>query len=106
MKNIAAYARFLAEELMEVILVVSVVRTTNNFAGLLRRRAAGLQLVRLGHKWFEQGVTEEVDRLLIHEFGHQYSAATISPRSTMRRYAAWGQAQEAGPGEARSPTPV
>src|SRR5438552_16340375 len=31
-QHIAAYARFLAEELMDVNLVVSVVRTTNNFA--------------------------------------------------------------------------
>jgi hypothetical protein len=26
-----------------------------------------LNLLWLGHKWFEQGVTEEVDRLLVHE---------------------------------------
>ena len=32
----------------------------------------------LGHKWFEQGVTEDVDRLLIHEFGHEYSADHLS----------------------------
>ena len=31
MRNVAGYARFLAEELMGVKLVVSVVRTTNNF---------------------------------------------------------------------------
>jgi hypothetical protein len=30
-------------------------------------------LLRLGHRWFEQGATEEVDRLLLHEFGHEYS---------------------------------
>ena len=35
-------------------------------------------LFRLGHKWFEQGLTEEVDRLLIHEFGHQYSGDHLS----------------------------
>jgi hypothetical protein len=29
-------------------------------------------------RWFEQGVTEEVDRLLIHEFGHQYSGDHLS----------------------------
>jgi len=32
-----------------------------------------LNLLRLGHKWFEQGATEAVDRLLLHEFGHEYS---------------------------------
>jgi hypothetical protein len=32
----------------------------------------------LGYKWFEQGVTEEVDRLLIHEFGHQFFSDHLS----------------------------
>ncbi len=31
-----------------------------------------------GHTLFEQGATEEVDRLLIHEFGHQYSTDHLS----------------------------
>jgi hypothetical protein len=35
-------------------------------------------LFRLGHKWFEQGITGQVDRLLIHEFGHQYSGDHLS----------------------------
>ena len=34
--------------------------------------------LRLGAKWFEQGITEEVVRLLIHEFGHQYSPDHLS----------------------------
>ncbi len=29
---------------------------------------------RLGPIWFERGVAEDVLRLLIHEFGHEYSA--------------------------------
>ena len=32
----------------------------------------------IGRKWLEQGATEDVDRLLIHEFGHQYSADHLS----------------------------
>jgi hypothetical protein len=78
MKNIAAYAQFLADELMEVILVVSVVRTTNNFVACYGAGRLDFNLIRLGHKWFEQGITEEVDRLLIHEFGHQYSGDHLS----------------------------
>jgi hypothetical protein len=77
-KNIAAYARFLAEELMDVTLVVSVVRTTNNFSACYGASRLDFNLLRLGHKWFEQGVTEEVDRLLLHEFGHQYSGDHLS----------------------------
>jgi len=78
MKNIAAYARFLAEDLMGVKLVVSVVRTTNNFAACYGSGRLDFNLFRLGHKWFEQGVSEDVDHLLIHEFGHEFSSDHLS----------------------------
>lgn len=78
MRNIARYARFLAKELMDVDLAVTVVRTTNNFAACYGQRRLDLNLFRLGHRWFVQGVTEEVDRLLIHEFGHEYSGDHLS----------------------------
>jgi hypothetical protein len=78
MKNVSAYARFLGKELMGVKVVVSVVRTTNNFAACYGDGRLDLNLFRLGHSWFEQGVTEDVDRLLIHEFGHQYSGDHLS----------------------------
>ena len=77
-KIVAGYARFLGRELMGVEVVVSVVRTTNNFLACYGGRRLDLNLVRLGHKWFEQGATEAVDRLLIHEFGHQYSDDHLS----------------------------
>jgi len=78
MQNIAAYARFLGQELMEIEVIVSVVRTTNNFIACYGAGRLDFNLVRLGHKWFEQGATEDVDRLLIHEFGHQYSGDHLS----------------------------
>ena len=77
-KNIAAYARFLARELMGVPLVVSVVHTTNNFAACYGAGRLDFNLLRLGHRWFEQGPGEDVDRLLIHEFGHQFSSDHLS----------------------------
>jgi hypothetical protein len=77
-RNIAGYTRLLGEELMGVQLVVSVVRTTNNFSACYRAGRIDFNLFRLGHWWFEQGVTEDVDRLLIHEFGHQYSGDHLS----------------------------
>lgn len=77
-KNIAEYARFLGRELMGVEVVVSVVRTTNRFLACYGRKRLDLNLVRLGHRWFEQGATEDVDRLLIHEFGHEYSGDHLS----------------------------
>jgi hypothetical protein len=45
---------------------------------LLRIKAARFQPVPVGHEWFEQGVTEDVDWLLIHEFDHQYSSDHLS----------------------------
>ena len=77
-KHIVAYARFLAHELMGVQVVVSVVRTTHNFVACYGQGRLDFNLFRLGHKWFEQGITEEVDSLLIHEFGHQYSGDHLS----------------------------
>jgi hypothetical protein len=78
MNNIAKYARFLARELMGVEINVAVVRTKNNFLACYGRRKLDLNLNHLGHKWFDQGATEEVDSLLIHEFGHQYSGDHLS----------------------------
>ncbi len=78
MKNIAAYAVFLARELMQVSLTVSVVHTTNNFAACYGSGRLDFNLLRLGHRWFDQGASEDVDSLLIHEFGHEYSGDHLS----------------------------
>jgi hypothetical protein len=77
-KNIVAYAQFLGRELMGVDVSVSVVHTTNYFSACYGPGKLDFNLMRLGHDWFEHGPTEEVDRLLIHEFGHQYSRDHLS----------------------------
>lgn len=78
MKNVAAYAGFLARELMGVTLTISVVDTENAFLACYGKGELHFNLRRLGHGWFEQGPSEGVDRLLIHEFGHQYSGDHLS----------------------------
>jgi len=78
MKSIAADAEYLGRELMGVPVTVAVVHTTNNFVACYGQGRLDFNLLRLGHKWFEQGATEEVDRLLIHEFGHQFSGDHLS----------------------------
>ena len=78
MKRIGEYAVFLARELMGVEITVSIVNTANNFCACYGDGRLDFNLFRLGHAWFEQGITEEVDRLLIHEFGHQYSRDHLS----------------------------
>jgi hypothetical protein len=52
--------------------------TTNKFLACYGRGRLDLNIGRLGRRWFEQGVTEDVDILLIHEFGHQYSGDHLS----------------------------
>jgi hypothetical protein len=78
MRKVAEYARFLARELMDVQVTVSVVHTTNNFGACYGSGRLDFNLLRLGHKWFAQGISEGVDRLLIHEFAHQYSGDHLS----------------------------
>lgn len=78
MKNIAAYAKFLAKELMGINVVVTMVRTPNNFVACCGRGRLDFNVLKLGHKWFSRGATMDVDQLLIHEFGHQYSGDHLS----------------------------
>ena len=78
MKKIASYARFLAEELMGQKVVVFDGPHPQRLHCLLWEGCLDFNLFHLGHKWFEQGVTEAVDQLLLHEFGHQYSGDHLS----------------------------
>ncbi len=77
-RNVVSYAQFVAKELMGVQLTVAIVHTTNNFAACYGKGRLDFNLLRLGHRWFDQGPTEEVDRLLIHEFGHEASGDHLS----------------------------
>src|SRR5262249_14799797 len=62
MKKVADYAVFLGKELMNFAIQVTFVNTTNAFSACY---AAGgdlhFNLFRLGHAWFEKGITESVD---------------------------------------------
>src|SRR5438067_5380082 len=78
MQNISAYAGFLAKELMGVKITVSIVKTMNDFVACYGARRLDFNVQRLGKDWFDQGPTEEVDRLIIHEFGHEYSGDHLS----------------------------
>jgi len=69
---------FLGKELMDVEVTVSLVQTKNEFLVCYGKGKLHFNVTRLGKKWFSQGATEKVDRLLIHEFGHQYSGDHLS----------------------------
>lgn len=90
MKNIVMYAKFLAKELMGIDLVVEIVDTTNKFVACYEKGRLDLNLHALGAAWFNQGATEEVDRLLVHELGHQFSGDHLSSeyRESLCRLAA------------------
>ena len=45
----------------------------HNFLACYGHGRLDLNLATLDASWFDQGATEDVDKLLIHEFGHQYS---------------------------------
>ena len=77
MKNIVPYAKFLAKELMGVDLAVRIVDTTNNFAACYGK-GAWTSTACPGGRLVRSGPTEKVDRLLIHEFGHQFSGDHLS----------------------------
>jgi len=79
-RNIVEYAKVLARELMGVALVVRVTKTQNSFLACYGRGELTFNLEHLSHRWFEQGPSEEVDELLIHEFGHQYSGDHLSDK--------------------------
>jgi hypothetical protein len=89
MARIKAYTEGLAKRLMDVSLVVRFVHCTQFGGGprwsacygrghLLNQPLAvsnfDFNVFALGRKWFDNGVTEEVDKLILHEFGHQYES--------------------------------
>lgn len=78
MKAVADYAAFLAKELMGIDLKVLMMDTPNSFLACYSPGELHFNLQRLGHRWFQLGVRVEVDELLIHEFGHQYSGDHLS----------------------------
>jgi hypothetical protein len=78
MRAIADYAVFLGKELMDVAVRVRFVHTTGNFAACYGPGKLDFNVFRLGHKFFEQGITQEVDCLLLHELAHQHSGDHLS----------------------------
>lgn len=78
MKKVADFAVFLGRELMTVDVQVTFVHTTNNFLACYGPGDLHFNVFRLGYEWFEQGITEEVMTLLIHEYGHQFSSDHLS----------------------------
>jgi hypothetical protein len=78
MRAIADYAVFLGKELMDVAVRVRFVHSTSNFAACYAPGKLDFNVFRLGHKFFDQGITLEVDTLLLHELSHHFSGDHLS----------------------------
>lgn len=74
----ADYATRLAQELMGVDISVKITRAGNNFAACYGDKQLTFNLRTLGRHWFERASEEEIDALIIHEFGHHFSGDHLS----------------------------
>ena len=80
MREIAALAKAAAEKAIGRVITVKFCATPHHLGGASYRPSGELVLnkFRLGVAWLDRGVTEEVIRLLIHEFGHESSSDHLS----------------------------
>ena len=80
MRQIAGFARRMAETVLSRAITVKFCATAHHLGGASYGPSGELVFnkLRLGARWFEQGVTEDVVRLLIHEFGHEDSPDHLS----------------------------
>ncbi len=80
MREIAAFARSVAEKVLCRTITVKYCTTPHHLGGASYGQSGELVFnkFRLGAAWFEHGITEDVARVLIHEFGHEYSGDHLS----------------------------
>ena len=80
MREVAAFAKRVAEKVLLRSIVVKFCSTPHHLGGA--SYSPGGELVfnkfRLGADWFERGITEDVVQLIIHEFGHNESLDHLS----------------------------
>lgn len=81
MRNVVDYSKWLAKELMGVDLTVRIVHPKcklMHFAACYGNKELHFNLLKLGHSWFSRGITDDVNELIIHEFGHEYESNHLS----------------------------
>jgi hypothetical protein len=79
MKRVVKYAKALGWKLLDCNIQVDVAsKVTWPYAATYGPGRLTFNLGRLGHAWFNGGPREDVDQLLIHEFGHHYSSDHLS----------------------------
>jgi len=80
MREVAAFAQLMAEKVLSRTITVKFCSTPHHLGGASYGPDGVLHFnkFRLGADWFEQGITADVVRLLIHEFGHDASSDHLS----------------------------
>ncbi|PYJ84119.1 MAG: hypothetical protein DME22_13950 [Verrucomicrobia bacterium] len=80
MREIAEFAQRMADKVLSRRTVVKFCATPHHIGAASYGPSGELifNKLRLGTDWFERGITDDVVRLLIHEFGHEYSGDHLS----------------------------
>lgn len=78
MEQIVAYSEEIGSRLIGRPLSVKLMNTLENFSAAYGHGQLYYNVKRLGKSWFEKGITVNVDRLLIHELGHDWSGDHLS----------------------------
>jgi hypothetical protein len=79
MRQIGLFAQRMAEKVLSRTITVKFCATAHHLgAASYGNGDLTFNKFRLGAKWFEQGISEDVVELLIHEFGHEYSPDHLS----------------------------
>lgn len=81
MIRVANFAKDMARELLgrkDLVVQIANEFDWNTAATFGHGSELVLNLARLGHKFFDSGITDEVIDLIIHEFGHHYSGDHLS----------------------------
>jgi hypothetical protein len=77
MRRLVAYSQALARKLLNAEIRVDLSRE-NNFRAAFGGGRLVFNLGTLGHSFFDQGLTEDVDELILHEFGHHFEGNHLS----------------------------
>lgn len=80
MKEIEGFARTMAQKVLHKDIQVRFCASPHHLAAASYGPACGLVFnkLKLGNQWFEQGISQKVVALLIHEFAHEHSMDHLS----------------------------
>jgi hypothetical protein len=81
MRQVAVYASAIGMHLLGCHVTVNMAREPDwPYGATYGKGRLTFNLSRCGRRFFEQGITDDVNRLLVHEFAHHYEADHLSER--------------------------